>query len=258
VPHRADREVSSKGSWQASLLAATASAGALAYLRRGSHRFRPLATTVLSYTAVAVHLRRALQRWRADASNDFLEQVHVAVMAGLRTCAQELDVDLSAVGVHAFVGNRRISRPWRTYLARVGEARLGSVPRSGITWTMGKGIIGQCWKTGNILVCDLSEFYSPFQSVSAWAKATDEVRLGLTYDEMAILQDTFSGVVAVPFYTHSDTPAGVVVFDTVHPLEFWKVADDTEALGAVIDILVEVGGVVGDAVAQLPTGIFIR
>lgn len=87
-----------------------------------------------------------------------------------------------ALGVHVW----RIRAPWRgdPFLERVVTFRLAHRDQSRVVWTKGKGVIGECWSSGEEKVADirpLKAAYDAGEDVFEALPAGD--RNNLSYDE---------------------------------------------------------------------------
>ena len=106
------------------------------------------ATTVADNVGALVHKFRAHERAAARS------RMHTPLVGALDAIREVTGVPLSALGISVFALRRGFLSP-RRKLKRVFRFRLGKYPPpSKVDWTLGKGVIGECWRTGTALVVD--------------------------------------------------------------------------------------------------------
>ncbi len=104
-------------------------------------------------------------------------------------------------------------RPQR--LCRIGRERVDARPvPSSIDWTIGKGIIGKCWETGQEQVVDTSVFDREHSAVtrSQWDALDVATRRALSYDEYHRIRFKYGTVIAMPLL-RQEKVVGVVALD---------------------------------------------
>jgi hypothetical protein len=106
----------------------------------------------------------------------------------------------------------------RKELVRIGRERVNRRPvPSSITWTIDKGIIGTCWRTGQEQVVDTSAYDAAHAHLTRaqWDELTHDERRGLTYDEYRRFVNKYGTVIAMPLL-RNETVVGVVALDAPH------------------------------------------
>lgn len=87
-------------------------------------------------------------KFRAHERAAARSRMHTPLVGALDAIADARGVPLSSLGISVFVPRRGFLWP-RRKLKRVFRFRLGTYPPpSKVTWTLGKGVIGECWRTG--------------------------------------------------------------------------------------------------------------
>jgi hypothetical protein len=100
-------------------------------------------------------------------------------------------------------------------LVRIGRERVNRRPvPSHITWTVDKGIIGACWRTGQEQVVDTSAYDATHAHLTRaeWDALDAGTRRGLTYDEYQRIATKYGTVIAMPLL-RQETVVGVVALD---------------------------------------------
>lgn len=227
---------------------ATASAALFAGLRRKDTLLVRVSSSYLTYQALSTLSRRWVRILRADATDDFRIQVHTALASGYVQLAA-LGVQPESLGLQAYVVRTRLTPPISKHLWRLETVRLGpEPPRSGIRWTAGKGVIGRCWKTGEVVLLNAEEAYGPYLDGSRdmWDAAEIKERLALSYEEFQVVGPRYSAVAAVPVRV-GGMVRGCIVAD-VH-----AGAPGLDLLGDDgVQVLADVAVVVEDAMMRMP------
>lgn len=100
-------------------------------------------------------------------------------------------------------------------LVRIGRERVNRRPvPSHITWTIDKGVIGACWRTGQEQVVDTSAYDAAHAHLGRadWDALDAQERRGLTYDEYQRIATKYGTVIAMPLL-RQETVVGVVALD---------------------------------------------
>jgi hypothetical protein len=100
-------------------------------------------------------------------------------------------------------------------LHRIAKERVNQTPGpSQVRWTKGKGVIGQCWRTGQAQCFDAAAYDALHGGLTeaAWRAADDT--MGLSYDDYRQIVGKYGTVIAVPLTDarHRRT-IGVVALD---------------------------------------------
>jgi hypothetical protein len=117
---------------------------------------------------------------------------------GLATLVSEgLELPHEAVGVNIW-----LIKGMKGFRRLVREASVG-VPRNPtpITWTKGKGIIGQAWSRNTIRFADLDEVRALNPTEADWCSLTREERFRLSWSEMSETR-RYRAVLAIPLRRH--------------------------------------------------------
>lgn len=107
-------------------------------------------------------------------------------------------------------------------LKRLDRLRPHGLNETAIPWSFGKGVIGLCWKSRKDVVLDFTKAYAPYIDCdrTGWARAPDNVRLGLTFDEFDRIRGKYGVVIASPILDGEEFIGCVTVdtsFDTDYP-----------------------------------------
>lgn len=156
------------------------------------------------------------RRARADALELAIQNPLKALFVGL------LDVvgneQSRVLGVHAFLLRWRVAwdlPPIRRELVEVGDVQLRSMPKPGVRWTKGKGLVGICWDLNQDVNADLVTDWVPYRHLpeQAWNALPEEVRYGLEFKEF---QRTarFEAIVATPIQDKAGRFRGCVSVDS--------------------------------------------
>jgi hypothetical protein len=97
---------------------------------------------------------------------------------------------------------------------RIARVRLSNwPPRCTIEWSEGKGVVGECWRSGHRQAQFVrSESTLVGCSEAEWAQAHEAVRMGLSYEEW-LTTCRYAAIMAYPLQL-SDKYAGCVSLDT--------------------------------------------
>ena len=230
------------------LAAAVSSAAVAALLRERSSRRRAVAAGALLFWSTGTHLRLAVRDIRAERYARLNSGIRSALVALLRSIVEVSGFDVFDVGVSLFIAERHPGRPWSRRLRRIEHVRSASLPpRSGVTWSKGKGIIGRAWADNAVLFADLSAMYNDFKTEADWAVAPKELRMGLKWHEVERLRERYSGVIAVPVVSPTSAHTiGIMTFDTLAQCHFGPLMDDNRLAGVVVDLMSEAAALVAD------------
>lgn len=119
------------------------------------------------------------------------------------------------VGISVFVVRRR--RLWFVgveRLDRVTRAKVGVSNPSSIVWTRGKGVIGECWETGEDVGRNFARDYALLDGCTrpTWDALSADFRQGLSYEEF-LKTKGHGAVVAVPILNERGRFRGCVSID---------------------------------------------
>jgi hypothetical protein len=164
-------------------------------------------------------------------------------------------VDWKSISVSAFLVRRRYRWFGREELNRVGRERIRSIPRaSNVSWTRGKGVIGQCWANQRDFGLDLRAVYAevagmtedewsnlpdenPGITEQQWSNLPDDIRYGLSYHDFLRTRH-HNVVVATPILNRSDRVIGVVTVDSRDaPFERLASRKSRETLGSAAEVI---------------------
>jgi hypothetical protein len=139
------------------------------------------------------------------------------------------DVDLiRSMGVTAWkvIDHKKTAKP----LYPIGRHRFSPTPReSGIEWTCGKGIIGECWKKKQTIVANTQKFDAKHRKLTAkqWGLLPEETRRALDHDEYHQMAGKYGTVIAMPIMKNGKV-MGVIALDAPRGRHFKKL--DTQAV----------------------------
>jgi hypothetical protein len=194
--------------------------------------FVVLAISILFLAAEAI-LRpttTALQELSATKSEEFREDTRRALSAALVQVAERAGsgpTDIKNFGISAFIVRRRLLHPRHGQQMRVARVRLSSTPPpSNIAWTTGKGVIGLCWETQQIIATDTAQMYDDLRECSKaeWDQLRPAVQLNLKYEEFRRIAGKYAGVVAVPIVdSRTERYRGCVALDIIHGEDFSRI-----------------------------------
>jgi hypothetical protein len=148
---------------------------------------------------------------RGDRRRKYERKVNEILGAGYVRIVEISAIPFTQIGFHAFL----VKPGWRKHLVRVGRVRLPyRAESSGIRWTKGKGVIGECWRSGETIVADNTDLLSECKRVGklAWNSSPAESRMGLSYDE-CLRTKTFGAIMAVPIVDRKGEFRGCVSLD---------------------------------------------
>jgi hypothetical protein len=93
--------------------------------------------------------------------------------------------------------------------------RLQPTAHSGIRWTRGKGLIGQCWETQTVLLVNLDEYFRPYENhdEGLWRRLPPDIRYGLSFAEFQKLKGKYGVVAAAPIVSEKGRYLGCVTAD---------------------------------------------
>jgi hypothetical protein len=105
--------------------------------------------------------------------------------------------------------------------------RLSSRPQpSHIPWTRGKGVVGLCWETQQIITTDTAQMYRDLRQCSKteWKQLDPGVHLNLRYKEFRRIAGKYAGVVVVPIIDpRTERYKGCVALDIIHGEDFNRI-----------------------------------
>ena len=184
-------------------------------------------SAALAFTSTTVSAVGAWRRRRDAAAQDRI----AFVLRSLAYTVQDLtDLDTRELGIslHLLRADRWPpgaalanlvaavspgSRAARVRLVRVVRERASRRPTaSGVVWRPGKGVIGLCVATGEVVGQDVAAVTGPWLRVPAerWTTVPDEVRDGFSWAEFAALAGKYGAVVAAPLIDDAGQSSRVV------------------------------------------------
>lgn len=180
--------------------------------------------------AVASTVARALRTSRSEKDEHLHRKIIDLLHSMNHTVVEMLGDDgslelLRDLGASAW----KIDGPGRRpYLRRIGRVRISSLLQpSGITWTKGKGVLGECWQIGRTKKCSPAADDARLvhiQDADAWNRLPEATRHGLTFEEYTRIRGKYGTVIAVPIRAEgTEQLVGVVTLDAppgkgYHPL----------------------------------------
>ena len=131
----------------------------------------------------------------------------------------------------------------RKELVRIGRERVNRRPvPSNISWTIDKGIIGTCWRTGQEQVVDTSAYDATHAHLSRrqWDELSAHERRGLTHDEYQRIANKYGTVIAMPLL-RGEQVVGVVALDAP-PNSFGRLGHPvvTNTVGATAELIMNI------------------
>ena len=155
------------------------------------------AAAVLAVVSTTAHAVAAVRGRRLGARRDLLDEL---LRGTLWAVVDRTGVDARelAPAVYELVP-ARWGRP--AVLRRAHRVRAGRRPVSSeVRWAPGKGVVGRCVATGDVVAVDLSAAESALGEVDAdgWNALASAERWGLTHTEFTRLRGKYAVVVAVP------------------------------------------------------------
>lgn len=171
------------------------------------------------------------RRTRLEQADNVRSLLVPALVYAVRHCEAPWDL----TGVQAFL---LTGWWWRERHLRFAKVRLASAPESGVAWTKGKGVIGQCWEhRANILVDLAGPPFSDLLNVpkEEWDNIPAETAYGLSHGDYQALGAKYGIVAAVPIIGGNgkylgcvtlDMPPGHVLANTNDAMEFLATTAD--------------------------------
>ena len=157
---------------------------------------------LVAVVAVASTAWQVVVEERADARAAEAERAAFVVRSTVLTLAEQCEVPVRDLGLSLWVpGRRRLVVAGERRLRRVHRERLAfGPPPSSVAWTAGKGVVGECLRTGAAVQQDVAADWQRWADVEAarWDDVVPEaVRKGLDRAELA-LAARYALVRAVP------------------------------------------------------------
>jgi len=155
------------------------------------------AAAVLGVVSTAVQAVAGVRSRRVETRRDLLDELLRGTLWAVvdRTGIDARDL---APAVYELVP-ARWGRP--ATLRRAHRVRAGRRPVSSeVRWAPGKGVVGRCVTTGDVVAVDVSAWESAARAVDAdgWDALPDADRWGLSFAEVTRLRGKYAVVVAVP------------------------------------------------------------
>jgi hypothetical protein len=176
-----------------------------------------LTTAVIVIGAAAISRvgLEVVARNREERTVQFTKAVSEALRSALVQIVEQSDLEWTEVGLNAFLV-RSPAVPWQeSFLERVGRERIKSHPTpSSVHWTLGKGVIGQCWERGTDIGVDLTDAFAGLatSSQAEWSALTPEEAFGMTFADFTQTKE-HGAVVATPILSTTGEVLGVVSVD---------------------------------------------
>lgn len=189
------------------IAAATVSAAASAYVGLVSLDALPFSEllVVLAVAALAVislggSLRAILWEAVKDKLSERDESVRQMLYAAAFTAAEKTGLDVQVFTVSVFLVEGR----WRQrHLARWMRVTFRARTESTVRWTLGKGVVGECWATGAVVKKDITGTNERWAACTPeqWAQAVrPAARMGLSYEEWVKTRGKYDMIIAVPIH----------------------------------------------------------
>lgn len=171
------------------------------------------AVVVAALLAAVSTIGAAFTEWRRRRDSASEATMDVVLSATAWAIVDLVMVDYRDIGLAVYRVGRERLRPWRSTLVRVHRVRARHRPTaSRVRWAPGKGVIGACVEQGQVVAQDLYSAYAALGEVAQaeWEALPSDIRLGLTWDELADVQDKYEVVVATPIIDDSGASSRVV------------------------------------------------
>jgi hypothetical protein len=154
---------------------------------------------------------------RAEEKTRLWEQRVERVLRGTFLALVEWheDLDWHFVSVNAFLVQTSGLLRSHEHLVRIGRFKIRETAPTGVTWTLGKGVIGRCWKTGQVEGRNVAQDHGPFVEGPAaeWDALPADFRENLTHEELKSLSH-LGAVIAAPMPAEGSSEIiGVVSVD---------------------------------------------
>ena len=173
-----------------------------------------LATLVVVSAPTADAYLYLRARRREDEARLLARQVSETLRIALVQIIDLTGLDWKAVGLNAFIIERRTVHGER-HLRRIGRERISIHPLpSEVVWPRGKGVIGRCWELNSDVGVDLAKHFAPYRAMTQdeWDTLPADKRFGLTYLEFQRTEH-LGPVVATPIQENDGSIIGVVSVD---------------------------------------------
>jgi hypothetical protein len=154
-----------------------------------------LAGTVIISILEAIQSRFS-SGWGADRAYTYQDDIQATLASTLVEVTKITGASWMDTGVHAFW----ITRKWfRRRLVNIGGIRLGAQRMHRPRWTIGKGVIGQAWKSKSVVREDWRTFYSINYAAGKkkWERKQKDDRYRLDWDELKDTED-YERIIAHP------------------------------------------------------------
>jgi hypothetical protein len=130
---------------------------------------------------------------------------YTALLVALAKIADKANVSTRAIGLNAYIVRRPLFWPWNPYQARLARVRLSSFPpASTIVWTKGKGFVGECWRSQDMMIDrHIPTLYAAFLGCdeATWNSAPASLRLNLSFAEWQSTQQRYKYIRVAPILT---------------------------------------------------------
>jgi hypothetical protein len=126
------------------------------------------------------------------------------------------------VSVHAYeVQKVRLKRSLFREERQIGIGKFGlsALGSSGVHWTKGKGVIGQCWEKQKDVAPDLQEFGLMADKPKEWKGWGTAKVFNLSYDDYQRTGSKYCTIAAVPMTDHKGNYIGCVVVNSADRLK---------------------------------------
>lgn len=161
-----------------------------------------VAAAVLAVASTTVHAVVGVRARRLAARRDLLDEL---LRGALWAVVDRTGLD--ARDLAAAVYEVSPSRWWRpASLRRAHRVRAGRRPVSSeVRWAPGKGVLGRCVATGDVVAVDVSAWEASVTvgDAAAWDALPEASREGLSFPESTRLRGKYAVVVAVPLVDDS-------------------------------------------------------
>jgi hypothetical protein len=205
----------------------------------------PVLALVVVLAAATPVAQRAIAEYgegRAERERKRDESIRIYLNASFVQIHHLTNAPMTRMGVQAFLVKRSFKPNWSFSWRPAEQRRVVRVKLheaqapSGIRWTEGKGLIGECWRRRDRCHVNLEEHFAKYRALGEdeWKALPLQERFGLEFDEFQRTKGRYGLLAAVPIIDKADPGRylGCVSFDTplgCPPIENWD--DVLDSLG---------------------------
>lgn len=175
----------------------------------------------LALVGLRDNLREIARRRRAKEEHEQRDEVSKYLAAAMLNVTKIIGVPTEQLGMSVFLVRKAPPVVGEAYLHRYRRYRFVDFPApSGVDWTIGKGAIGECWRTMDWALTDWDDIRSRHQlhlaagrvDEALWATIPEDDRHGLSREEFSRIHCKYGEVLAVPMVVEG-TFLGCVALD---------------------------------------------